>query len=194
MAFHVYPYTNFHDLNLDWILEEMKKVSDAIDTWSNEAVEQANAYTDSVNAQTVDKVNADITQFKADVNSANRQYQQNINNVLTQFQTQINQQDKEIEANLASARGYTDTRIAQNNEILMDRISAGIVDVKVLNIFTGKYVTIQEMFDYLAQFHLTGAISVGRIAQLERTVNTVIGYGKTCTELLVDGMNIFEET
>lgn len=193
MAFQIYPYTNFHDLNLDWILEEVKRVSETVDNWGTTVLQQANDYTDTSTANLDSKLTLAMAQFKADVNNANAQYQQNINNALTQFQQQIKEQNTAITANLAAARGYTDTRIAQNNEILYDKISEGIVDVKVLNIFTGQYVTIQEMFNYLATFHLTGAITISEIVELGRTVDTVVGYAKTVTDFVIDGSDIFNE-
>ena len=73
----------------------------------------------------------------------------------------------------------------------MDEISKGLIDLKVLNLFTGKYVTVQEMFDYLATFHLTGAISVAQINNAQRTVNTVVGYSATCTDIVINGYHIF---
>ena len=32
MAFHEYPYTDFHEMNLDWIIKQMK---DLIDEWDS---------------------------------------------------------------------------------------------------------------------------------------------------------------
>lgn len=33
-----YPYSNFHQLNLDWLLNEMKRVSDWIDNTASEDI------------------------------------------------------------------------------------------------------------------------------------------------------------
>ena len=43
---HKYPYTNFHDLNLDWILQELNNMDARLDGIIGDAVKQANAYTD----------------------------------------------------------------------------------------------------------------------------------------------------
>lgn len=55
MVFNQYPYTNFHDLNMDWILKEMKVISEDIialnewkkqreerDEWLDESIEDLN--------------------------------------------------------------------------------------------------------------------------------------------------------
>ena len=191
MAFEQFPYTNFHDLNLDWVLKEVKRVSEAVDKWSTEVLDAAKTYTDVKVAAEAERANQANLELKQTVETAIRDFQNVVNGAISGFQEQMRQQDIEIEANLAAARSYTNSQIAQNNEFLMDEISKGLVDLKVLNLFTGKYVTVQEMFDYLATFHLTGAISVAQINNAQRTVNTVVGYNATCTDIVINGYHIF---
>ena len=191
MAFEQFPYTNFHDLNLDWVLKEVKRVSEAVDKWSIEVLDAAKTYTDVKVAAEAERANQANLELKQTVETAIRDFQNVVNGSISGFQEQLRQQDIEIEANLAAARSYTNSQIAQNNEFLMDEISKGLIDLKVLNLFTGKYVTVQEMFDYLATFHLTGAISVAQINNAQRTVNTVVGYNATCTDIVINGYHIF---
>ena len=191
MAFEQFPYTNFHDLNLDWMLKEVKRVSEAVDKWSTEVLDAAKTYTDVKVAAEAERANQANLELKQSVETAIRDFQNVVNSALSGFQEQLRQQDVEIEANLAAARSYTNTQIAQNNEFLMDEISKGLIDLKVLNLFTGKYVTVQEMFDYMATLHLTGAISVAQIGNAQRTVNTVVGYTATCTDIVINGYHIF---
>ena len=191
MAFEQFPYTNFHDLNLDWVLKEVKRVSEAVDKWSTEVLDAAKSYTDEKVAAEAERANQANLELKQTVETAIRDFQNVVNGTISGFQEQLRQQDAEIDANLVAARGYTNAQIAQNNEFLMDEISKGLIDLKVLNLFTGKYVTVQEMFDYLAAFHLTGAISVAQIGNAQRAVNTVVGYNATCTDIVVNGYQIF---
>ena len=191
MAFEQFPYTNFHDLNLDWVLKEVKRVSEAVDKWSTEVLDAAKTYTNVKVAAEAERANQANLELKQTVETAIRDFQNVVNGAISGFQEQLRQQDIEIEANLAAARSYTNSQIAQNNEFLMDEISKGLIDLKVLNLFTGKYVTVQEMFDYLATFHLTGAISVAQINNAQRTVNTVVGYNATCSDIVINGYHIF---
>ena len=191
MAFEQFPYTNFHDLNLDWVLKEVKRVSEAVDKWSTEVLEAAKFYTDEKIAAEAERANQANLELKQTVETAIRDFQNVVNGTIAGFQEQLKQQDAEIDANLVAARGYTNAQIAQNNEFLMDEISKGLIDLKVLNLFTGKYVTVQEMFDYLSAFHLTGAISVAQIGNAQRTVNTVVGYNATCTDIVINGYHVF---
>ena len=194
MAFEMYPYTNFHDLNLDWILSEVKRVGEAVDHWGETVLAEAKNYTDAQVSGSEQKMNAAFESFKATVNSENAAFQQNVNGALNQFQLQINEQNKRLAENLTAARGYTDLRIAQSEDYILERVGEGLVDLKVLNIFTGAYVNVQEMFNYLAQFHLTGAASIAELARFSRTVSTVVGYNKSVTDFVVNGRAIFEET
>lgn len=191
MAFEQFPYTNFHDLNLDWVLKEVKRVSEAVDKWSTEVLDAAKTYTDEKISAEAERANQANLELKQSVETTIRDFQNVVNGALTGFQEQLKQQDAEIDANLVAARGYTNAQIAQNNEFLMEEISKGLIDLKVLNLFTGKYVTVQEMFDYLSAFHLTGAISVAQIGNAQRTVTTVVGYKATCTDIVVNGYQIF---
>lgn len=191
MAFEQFPYTNFHDLNLDWILKEVDRVRTAVDTWSTEVLDAAKKYTDANVAAEAERANQAILELKQSTETAIRDFQNVVNGTLENFQQQLTQFDGELDSNLAAARGYTNAQIAQNNEFLMEEISKGLIDLKVLNLFTGKYVTVQEMFDYLSAFHLTGAISIAQVANAQRTVTTVVGYNASCTDIVKDGYNIF---
>lgn len=191
MAFEQFPYTNFHDLNLDWILKEVDRVRTAVDTWSTEVLDAAKKYTDANVAAEAERANQAILELKQSTETAIRDFQNVVNGTLENFQQQLTQFDGELDSNLAAARGYTNAQIAQNNEFLMEEISKGLIDLKVLNLFTGTYVTVQEMFDYLAAFHLTGAISIAQVANAQRTVTTVVGYNASCTDIVKDGYKIF---
>lgn len=191
MAFEQFPYTNFHDLNLDWVLKEVKRISKAVDTWSVEVLSAAKLYTDEQVENERERANQANLELKQQVETAIREFQNVVNGTLAGFQQQLLQQDDQIAANLAEAIHYTETRIAANNIYLMDKIAEGLVDVRVINVFTGEKVTIQAMFDYLAAFHLTGAISMAQIANAQRTVNTVVGYKASCTQMVTNGYKIF---
>ena len=191
MAFEQFPYTNFHDLNLDWILKEVDRVRTAVDTWSTEVLDAAKKYTDANVAAEAERANQAILELKQSTETAIRDFQNVVNGTLENFQQQLTQFDGELDSNLAAARGYTNAQIAQNNEFLMEEISKGLIDLKVLNLFTGTYVTVQEMFDYLSAFHLTGAISIAQGANAQRTVTTVVGYNASCTDIVKDGYKIF---
>ena len=61
----------------------------------------------------------------------------------------------------------------------------------MLNPFTGERVSIQDMIDYLAGLHMTEAAKVQQIVTAAKTVNIVVGYNASCTQLVNNGKNIF---
>ena len=44
--FEQFPYSNFHELNLDWILQKIKELDEKVDSIEDRILKQANAYTD----------------------------------------------------------------------------------------------------------------------------------------------------
>ena len=59
--FHKYPYTNFHELNLDWILEKISEFQSELDSWKDlaERLEKA--------VEGIEEMQAEIVQLQADV-------------------------------------------------------------------------------------------------------------------------------
>ena len=83
-----------------------------------------------------------------------------------------------------------DLKIEENNEYIFESIASEIIGIKVLNYFTGEKVTVQEMFDYLAQLHATDGITVTELITRQKTVNELIALKFTYTQLSQNGKNI----
>ena len=72
MAFEQFPYSNFHDLNLDWIIREVKKAIDGFKSLSNKtdnfektlnnALEYINNYFKNLNVQ--EEINNKLEEMK----------------------------------------------------------------------------------------------------------------------------------
>lgn len=60
---HRYPYTDFHELNLDWILEQITNFESKLATWEQEAADLEDALPDIANLQT------DVSSLQTLVNS-----------------------------------------------------------------------------------------------------------------------------
>ena len=89
-----------------------------------------------------------------------------------------------------SAKAYTDVSIEQNNEYLLEEITKQSIGIKVLNPFTGEHIPIQDMIDYLSDFHMQNAILVNTVVGRNNTVNQMIAYNATCTDLAINGATI----
>ena len=89
-----------------------------------------------------------------------------------------------------SLKDIMDLKISENNEYIFESIASEIIGIKVLNYFTGEKVTVQEMFDYLAQLHATDGITVTELITRQKTVNALIALKFTYSQLAMNGKNI----
>lgn len=192
-----YPYTDFHELNLDWMLEKLTETQQRIDHLKDEILEAAKEYTD----QEIDEkiaayqatIDAQIQILNNDVANLEVQTQNFINTVNARMALQdakFAQYDDRLDNVIVLANHYTDTAIAQNNDYIIEETTRAFGAIRVLNQFTGLYVTIQEMFDYLGNFHLTDAIKVNTIIQRQKTVNDIVALQATLTDIVINGYNI----
>ena len=89
-----------------------------------------------------------------------------------------------------SLKDIMDLKIEENNEYIFQSIASEIIGIKVLNYFTGEKVTVQEMFDYLAQLHAADGIRVSELILKQKTVDELIALNFTYTQLAMNGKNI----
>lgn len=180
---------------LSRVSQKINEVIERVNSFEENILNQANAHTDEKIAELTSSLRAELENFESTITSQQEGFEQNINGVIANINRRIEEFNKTIDANYLAMEAYVNNAISNNNIVIFDKIGEGLLDIRVINIFTGERVTIQEMFDYLAAFHLTNAITLARIEALRRTVDTVISYGtvdgKTCSDLVVNGYTIF---
>lgn len=167
----------------------IEEMNTRLDNYGEQVLSEANAYTDSQIADSIEQYDAALEAFK----SAYNLFVVNVENTLTGFQNQMTANFSKQDAEIAGTRAYTDVKIAQNNVWLLDQISDTLISVRVLNPFTGERVSIQDMIDYLSSLHMTDAAKVNEIVTYNRTVAKVISYNATCTQMVNNGRNIFAQ-
>lgn len=201
--FEQFPYANFHELNLDWILKKIKELDEKVDSIEDRILAQAKAYTDEqVGELRADftQLESEFTQFKADVNNMFNQYTAKQDKAFADFQKLVNAQLDLMEQEIRDARAelktlvtqanaYTDASMALLLQQLPDIITKNIKNAKVYNLLTGKYVTIQAMFDFLCLFHAPGALTCTGIFERNNTNTEIYQYNKTCNEFITDARN-----
>nr|DAD57114.1 MAG TPA: hypothetical protein [Bacteriophage sp.] len=193
MAFNMFPYSNLHELNLDWILAELKDFSGQLDEFRTRLdtiregiLTESKAYTDATIAEKYGEFQQQYNELLTQVD----QFQTAVNNTLKGFQDQFDDYKEQTTAEVLSAKAYTDAAIAQNNDYLLEEITKQTIGIKVLNPFTGERVSIQDMIDYLSDFHMENAILINTLVNRNNTVNQMIAYNATCTELAINGATI----
>lgn len=169
----------------DYINEMGKR----LDSYGEQILAASKAYTDGEIAKSVQQYNQALQELTNDYN----EFADNVTGALRGFQNQMDSNFQRQDNEIAGGRAYTDTKISQNNEWLLEQISQQLISVTVLNPFTGERESIQDMIDYLSSLHMTEAITVTGIGTAQRTVNKVISYNATCTQLVNNGKNIFAQ-
>lgn len=195
---HVWPYSNFHDLNLDWILQKIKEYEGRLDGIVEEAVARANTYTDQQIAQfridfnhLVAQVEQEVADMLSTVDNAidrlTKEQQDFIETATTQINAineRLNALEESISASVDGMRAYTNQAILNNNQMLFDYIESALIDVHVVDYFTGQKVTIQEMFDKLAQFHLQSPLTYKQFAGKEITYTALSELNATYADII----------
>ena len=188
-----YPNVNNEILNLDWVITKVKELNKRIDDFGDEILQAANKYTDEQLAGYQLQVEEIRREFTALVNQLDSDFDDlklQINQSLLIMDRKIDDLHAQLEADIVAVNARTDLAIRQNNDYILSEVGQFLSQIKVLNYFTGEYVTIQEMFDYLATLHATDGITVTDLATRQKTVNTLIGLNMTMTQLAMNGKNI----
>lgn len=201
--FEHFPYTNFHELNLDWIIQTVKDLDEKVNSIEDRIYNKAKAYTDEQIGQLRNEFNElenEFIAFKAEVNQMFNQYTARQDKAFNDFKTLVNanldlmEQEirdarAELKTMLRQANAYTDASMAMLLLQLPDIITKNIKNAKVYNLLTGKYVTIQAMFDFLCLFHAPDALTCGDMYAKNNTCTQIINYNKTCQEFITDARN-----
>lgn len=188
--FDTYPYTDFHELNLDWLITEMKaletKLDNAIADITAEVIVNVKQYIDDELAD----LETEFAQIKLDFAEVQRNVD-TLNDAFASFTTYVNGQitfiKNYIDAEINATNERTDTLIASNNQLLLQEMRTYLNQIEVVNYFTGELVTIQNMFNYLASLHLQQSIDYDTMASRSKTYTWLASQNKTYTDLAMNG-------
>ena len=188
--FDKYPYTDFHELNLDWLIAEMKaletKLDNAIANITAEVTANVKEYVD----EQIADLEADFAQIQIDFATVQRNVD-TLNDAFTAFTTYVDGQivfiKNYIDAQVRATNERTDALIASNNQLLLQEMRTYLNQIEVINYFTGELTTIQDMFNYLAMLHLQQAIDYDTMASRAKTYTWLAAQNKTYTDLAMNG-------
>lgn len=197
------PYWNFNpvlptvfDDSLSY-LEMVSKLYKKL----KEVIAEVNAIDQEAIQQALDDMRAEIAKFEVQIqkqyNALDEKYQklyEELNNSIIDLAdttaASLEELDKKIYNLGESLKDIMDLKIEENNEYIFESIASEIIGIKVLNYFTGEKVTVQEMFDYLAQLHAADGIAVTELITRQKTVDELIALKFTYTQLAQNGKNI----
>ena len=192
-TFDEFPHTRNYDSDLRELIAEVKELIKSVNAISEEILKEAKEYTDEQLAgyqEQVDAIRRELESEMSSLNDAFNLLKTSVNVSIGIINDNIDSLHAEMEADIAAVNERTDLAIEQNNEYILSEVGRFLSQIKVLNYFTGEYITVQEMFDYLAKLHATDGITVAELASREKTVNELIALNMTMTQLAMNGKNI----
>ena len=192
-----YPYLDFHELNLDWVITKITEFDKKLDEYEDTVLAKAKEYTDSAIQESYSSLVTEFNEFKnevttliSDLDSKYDEFVNTVNDRMTITDANVAAISRKVDLVLDEANAYTNQARINNNDYIIDQTTKALETVTVLNYFTGARTSIQDMFDYLAQFHLQNAISVDTLVARAKTVNSLIAYNMTMTQLATNGATI----
>ena len=192
-----YQYSDFHEWNLDWVITKITEFDKKLDNDEVTVLEKAKEYTDSAIQENYSSLVSEFDTFKNEVtalisglDSRYDEFVNTVNDRMAITDANVLSISRKVDLVLSEANDYTNQAIINNNDYIIDQTTKALETVTVLNYFTGARTSIQDMFDYLAKFHLQNAISVDTLIARDKKVNALISYNMTMTQLATNGATI----
>ena len=188
--YNKYPYTDLHELNLDWILSKVKELEEKVNDIKEDILADAKAYTDEQAAILQGNINtlaADVNAFKIQINNKvdtlNAKVVARLNNLDQDIVDLYNYVDNQIV--ISNAR--TDQAINNAKEDIYQNMMQELGKIKVINYFTGELISVQEMFNYLASLHATDGITYSQITARNKTYAALAALNVSYSDIAMHG-------
>lgn len=192
--FNRYPYTDFHEMNLDWVIAKLKEMEGRIEGLKEEILTETIAASKDYIDSRLSEVILEFNDLKADFNALNNSF----NSLNAEFialknsvAAQILELDNKIDAAVVGVNQRTDLLLQNMYNRIFEDLSASLAQIKVINYFTGEEVSVQDMFNYLAMLHLTDSIDYDTMALRAKTYTQLANLNITFTNLAMHGNTLY---
>lgn len=184
-----FPYTDFHELNLDWILNKMKEL-EATSAYLVEEFAKIEVLTEDYIQSMIDRaietnnlvIAQQLIQLKNDITIEYKGYVTAQINALT---TYIDNQDVHYDQ---LAQGYAATALSDAK----DYTDAAVIDyTMMINPITGVYEDVRNVVDdIVSYFHTGDALTAGEYDSLDLTAGAYDAYDITAYDYDFNGKTI----
>ena len=182
-----YPYTDPNRYNDDWLISKMKELEGRLDGIIEETLALTKTYVDNRLATYQSQIES-IRQDIAELSQRTDTLSAHVAEEVLRLESKILDAERKAESLFIIANDRTDLQIERNNEYIFREIEDNIlVNVTVINYFTGERMSVQDMFNYLASLHLQNAITYNGLRDKNLTYTELIAKSITYTELVKNG-------
>lgn len=172
---------------------KLNEVIDMCNNISNNIIDEVNAYTDQKVAETfakIDEAVKEIYVLKRQLDNEYSEFTKLTNAQMQMFNQRLDAIGYRIDDTIVAINSRTDLAIEQNNERIFSELGKSLSRIKVLNYFTGGYVSVQEMFDYLALMHLENAFIYDVLIGKNITYTELASKSVRFTDLVLHGAEL----
>ena len=194
MIFNSYPYEDFHEMNLDWVLKKLKEMDAAIDELHDqilaEALEATKEYVDTE----LEGFLAEFADLKSDFIALTNSFDSLNADFITlknDTENKLNTLEQDIINAVIGVNQRTDLLLQDMYDRIFSDLSTQLSEIKVINYFTGEQVSVQDMFNYLAMLHLNDSIDYDTMALRAKTYTQLAALNITFTNLAMHGNTLY---
>lgn len=149
-----------------------------------DSLAKAKAYTD----EQISILNSSLQDFVKALIDATNNTIAGLDNKINQNQAENNAKFQDIDNEFNKVYTQINTAIENNNEFLIEEISKNLGNqLLVTNFFTGQRVTVQNMFDYLANLHVENGINYTTLAERNYSYDELVALKITYSQMVING-------
>lgn len=183
---HRYPYSNLHELNLDWVIDEMKDSMARIKTLEEQMAEIVIVTKDQIEIMISDAIAANNVILAANLQAMydriTNEYQGYVQGRINQLTIYIDNQDIHYDA---LAQGYASNALSSANTYTDNKI---LNYTMMINPITGQYEDVRDVVtDIVTYFHTENALTAGEYDALDLTAGDYDAYQLTAYDYDFNG-------
>lgn len=190
-----YPYTDYHELNADFLYQRLKSIEAQLDHIKEEIEADILVWFEGIiepYQRELDALVQEVTDLKDETESTLAAYDIRITNFINDVNTAIAGIRAELISSIDAVNALTDLKIQSNNLYLLNEITENVGNLfLVQNPFDGETVSIQEMVDILANFHIVDGIDYDTMATRALTYNQFNALNISYTDLTMHGNTLY---
>lgn len=190
-----YPYTDYHELNADYLYERVKAIEEQLVNIKSEIESDILVWFEGViqpYEQQLNDLIKEVNDLKEETEETLAAYDTKITNFINDVNNAIAGIRAELISSIDAVNALTDLKIQTNNVYLINQITENVGSLfLVQNPFDGETVSIQEMVDILANFHIVDGIDYDTMATRALTYNQFNALNISYTDLTMHGNTLY---